>query len=48
MSVHHIEVPMDLNQKSQKDEGELFEDPCRYRRLVGKLNYFTIIRPNIS
>ena len=29
-------------------EGELFEDPERYRRLVGKLNYLIVTRPNIS
>jgi hypothetical protein len=39
---------MDPNQKLLKDEGELFEDPSRYRRLVGKLNYLTITRPDIS
>ena len=29
-------------------EGDLFEDLERYRRLVGKLNYFIVIRPDIA
>ena len=29
-------------------EGETFEDPERYTRLVGKLNYLAVTRPNIA
>ena len=29
-------------------EGEIFEDPERYRRLVGKLNYLSVTRPDIT
>ena len=29
-------------------EGETFEDPERYRRLVGKLNHLTITSPDIA
>ncbi|RVX06280.1 Retrovirus-related Pol polyprotein from transposon RE2 [Vitis vinifera] len=33
---------------SQRKTGEPLGDPGRYRRLVGKLNYLTISRPDIS
>ena len=43
-----VDTPMDLNVKLVPSQGELLRNPGRYRRLVGKLNYFTITRPDIS
>ena len=43
-----METPMDPNVKLYEDQGKLLSNPERYRRLVGKLNYLTITRPNIS
>ncbi|XP_014491791.1 uncharacterized protein LOC106754289, partial [Vigna radiata var. radiata] len=43
-----IDSPMDSNQKLMRDQGEPFSDPERYRRLVGKLIYLTITRPDLS
>ena len=42
-----IDTPMDPNVKLVPSQGELLRDPERYRRLVGKLNYLTITRPDI-
>ena len=42
------ETPMETNTRLSSDIGEVFEEPGRYRRLVGKLNYLTITRPDIS
>ena len=43
-----VDTPMDPNVKLVLGQGESLGDPGRYRRLVGKLNYLTITRPDIS
>ncbi|RVX18130.1 Retrovirus-related Pol polyprotein from transposon RE2 [Vitis vinifera] len=43
-----VDTPMDPNVKLVPGQGEPLGDPGRYRRLVGKLNYLTITRPDIS
>jgi len=43
-----IDTPMDPNIKLVPEQGKLFSDPGRYRRLVGKLLYLTVTRPDIS
>ena len=43
-----VDSLMDLNLKLMADQSEIYHDPERYRRLVGKLIYLTITRPDIS
>ncbi|RDX77858.1 hypothetical protein CR513_41945, partial [Mucuna pruriens] len=43
-----IDGPMDPNMKLMVKHGEPYSDPERYRRLVGKLIYLTITKPDIS
>ena len=39
---------MDPNVKLLPGQGEPLSNPERYRRLVGKLNYLKVTRPDIS
>ena len=43
-----VETPMDSNVKLVPGQGEPLKDPGQYRKLVGKLNYLTLTRPDIS
>nr|CAN76350.1 hypothetical protein VITISV_025245 [Vitis vinifera] len=43
-----VDTPMDPNVKLIPGQGEPLGDPGKYRRLVGKLNYLTITRSDIS
>jgi len=43
-----VDTPMDPNVKLLHNQGDLYPDPGRYKRLVGKLNYLTMTRPDIS
>ena len=36
-----VDSPMHINLELLPDQGELLDNPKRYRRLVGKLNYLT-------
>ncbi|KAM3343314.1 hypothetical protein P3S68_025403 [Capsicum galapagoense] len=48
MGYRPIDTPMDPNAKLLPGQREPLSDPERYRRLVEKLNYLTMIRPDIS
>ena len=43
-----VDTPMDPNVKLVLGQGEPLRDPGRYQRLVERLNYLTITRPDIS
>jgi hypothetical protein len=42
------EAPMIPNVKLKTDDGDPLENPEKYRRVVGRLNYLTITRPDIA
>jgi len=41
------EFPMEENHKPAMAQGKALDDPSRYRRLVGRLIYLTITRPEL-
>jgi hypothetical protein len=43
-----IDTPMDPNVKLLPSQGETLNDPGRYRRHVGRLDYLTVTRPDIT
>lgn len=43
-----VDTPMLPTRKLLLEDGDPMKDPERYRRLIGKLNYLTVTRPDIS
>ncbi|XP_042056533.1 uncharacterized protein LOC121801150 [Salvia splendens] len=43
-----VDTPMEVDPSVWDDSGEVLEDKAKYRRLVGKLIYLTVTRPDIS
>ncbi|XP_019225056.1 PREDICTED: uncharacterized protein LOC109206664 [Nicotiana attenuata] len=48
LAAKHCSTPMVLDVHLMKDDGDSYDDPERYMRLVGKLNYLNVTRPNIA
>ncbi|CAA7047299.1 unnamed protein product [Microthlaspi erraticum] len=43
-----IDTPMEENHALARDKGAFFDDPVKYRRLVGRLVYLTVTKPDLS
>jgi hypothetical protein len=43
-----VDIPLEVNVKYCREEGNLLPNPTEFCQLVGSLNYLTITRPDIS
>ncbi|KAL2941800.1 Retrovirus-related Pol polyprotein from transposon TNT 1-94 [Bienertia sinuspersici] len=43
-----VVTPLPINLKLSASEGDLFDDPSLYRTIVGKINFLTHTRPDLS
>lgn len=48
MDAKPLQLPMDPNLKLTPDKGDILPSPTAYQRLLGKLIYLTITRPDIA
>lgn len=43
-----VDTPMEQNHKLASDNGPLYDNPSQYRRLIGRLVYLAVTRPELS